>query len=142
MTRGHYGSCGKDPPSCWFSDLLGSEPLIRSGFQQTYASDQGHGSILGSRAPTVHWVIVTDDQVERGVNLALERIKASGVLIGGNSFLKFIEVDFAVLVASNAMLEEDSKTEELNSMGFFKRPPHFISLAEAVQRIASNRVWC
>jgi hypothetical protein len=42
---------------------------------------------------------VTDAQVERGVRQALERVRAPGVLIEGNSFLKFVDVDFAVMVA-------------------------------------------
>src|SRR6201988_34383 len=101
MTHGHYRSCGKDPHACCVSDLLGDEPLVRSGFQQTYASDKDTGRYWDAGAANVHWVIVTNDQVERGIQLALERIKAPGVLIEGNSFLQFIDVDFAVLVTSN-----------------------------------------
>lgn len=100
MTRGHYRSCGKDPHACCVSHLLGNEPLIRSGFQQTYSSDKDTGRYWDAGAANVHWVIVTDDQVERGIQLALERIKAPGVLIEGNSFLQFVDVDFAILVAS------------------------------------------
>ena len=99
MTRGHYRSCGKDPHACCVSHLLGDEPLIRSGFQQTYASDKDTGRYWDAGAANVHWVIVTDSQVERGIQLALERVNAPGVLIEGNSFLRFIDVDFAVLVA-------------------------------------------
>src|SRR5882724_833789 len=100
MTRGHYRSCGKDPHACCVSHLLGDEPLIRSGFQQTYASGKDTGRYWDAGAANVHWVIVTNDQVERGIRLALERINAPGVLIEGNSFLRFIDVDVAVLVAS------------------------------------------
>jgi hypothetical protein len=102
MTRGHYRSCGKDPHACCVSHLLGDEPLIRSGFQQTYASGKDTGRYWDVGAGNVHWVIVTDDQVERGIRLALERINAPGVLIEGNSFLRFIDVDVTVLVASEA----------------------------------------
>lgn len=98
MTRGHYRSCGKDPHACCVSNLLGDEPLVRSGFQQTYASDKDTGRYWDAGAANVHWVIVTNEQVERGIELALERVKAPGVLIEGNSFLHFIDVDFAVLV--------------------------------------------
>jgi hypothetical protein len=105
MTRGHYRSCGKDPHACCVSHLLGDEPLIRSGFQQTYASDKDTGRYWDAGAANVHWVIVTDDQVERGIQLALQRIKAPGVLIEGNSFLQFIDVDFAVVV-TRAMIGE------------------------------------
>jgi hypothetical protein len=98
MTRGHYRSCGKDPHACCVSHLLGDEPLVRSGFRQTYASDKDTGRYWDAGAANVHWVIVTNEQVERGIELALERVRAPGVLIEGNSFLHFIDVDFAVLV--------------------------------------------
>jgi hypothetical protein len=98
MTRGHYRSCGKDPHACCVSALLGAEPLVRSGFRQTYVRDKDTGRYWEAGASNVHWVVVTDDQVERGINLALERVKAAGVLIEGNSFLQFVDVDFGVLV--------------------------------------------
>jgi hypothetical protein len=100
ITRGHYRSCGKDPHACCVSDLLGDQPLIRSGFRETYADDKDTGRYWQAGAANVHWVIVTDDQVERGIQLALARVKAPGVLIEGNSFLKFVEVDFSVLVVN------------------------------------------
>jgi len=116
MTRGHYRSCGKDPHACCVSDLLSDVPLIRSGFQQTYASDKDTGRYWEAGAANVHWVIVTEDQVERGIQLALERIKGPGVLIEGNSFLRFIDVDFAVLVAS----EQSAKVKSSTRWGFQK----------------------
>lgn len=100
MTRGHYRSCGKDPHACCVSELLGDEPLIRSGFRETFADDKDTGRYWEAGAANVHWVIVTDDQVERGIKLALERVKSPGVLIEGNSFLKFVDVDFSVLVVN------------------------------------------
>jgi molybdopterin-guanine dinucleotide biosynthesis protein len=102
MTRGHYRSCGKDPHACCVSHLLSDEPVVRSGFQQTFADCKDTGKYWDAGASNVHWVIVTDDQVERGTHLALERIKAPGVLIEGNSFLQFVDVDFAILVAAPA----------------------------------------
>lgn len=102
MTRGHYRSCGKDPHACCVSHLLSDEPVIRSGREQTYACGKDTGRYWDAGASNVHWVIVTDDQVERGIGLALDRVKATGVLIEGNSFLQFIDVDFAVLVVSGA----------------------------------------
>ena len=110
VTRGHYRSCGKDPHACCVSNLLGDEPLIRSGFQQTYASGKDTGRYWDAGAANVHWVIATDDQVERGVQLALKRVKAPGVLIEGNSFLRFIDVDLAVLVASEATAKIKAST--------------------------------
>jgi hypothetical protein len=102
MTRGHYRSCGKDPHACCVSHLLGDEPLVRSGFRQTYASDKDTGRYWDAGATNVHWAIVTNEQVELGIELALERVKAPGVLIEGNSFLRFIDVHFAVLVTGGA----------------------------------------
>lgn len=99
LTRGHYRSCGKDPHACCVSHLLGDEPLIRSGRRETYAPGKDTGRYWDAGASNVHWVIVTDAQVEQGIRLALERVRAPGVLIEGNSFLKFVEVDFAVMVA-------------------------------------------
>lgn len=102
MTRGHYRSCGKDPQACCVSHLLSDEPLVRSGFRETYASDKDTGRYWEAGAANVHWVIVTNEQVEQGIELALERVRAPGVLIEGNSFLHFIDVDFAVLVTGGA----------------------------------------
>jgi hypothetical protein len=120
MTRGHYRSCGKDPHACCVSHLLGDEPLIRSGFQQTYASEKDTGRYWDAGAANVHWVVVTDNQVERGIQLALERIKAPGVLIEGNSFLRFIDVDFTVLVASDAPVEVTSRVKASTRWAFQK----------------------
>jgi hypothetical protein len=99
MTRGHYRSCGKDPHACCVSHLLGDEPVIRSGRAETYTPGKDTGRYWDAGASNVHWVIVTDGQVERGIRLALERVQAPGVLIEGNSFLKFVRADFAVMVA-------------------------------------------
>lgn len=110
MTRGHYRSCGKDPHACCVSHLLGDEPLVRSGFRQTYASDKDTGRYWDAGAANVHWVIVTENQVERGIALALERVKAPGVWIEGNTFLRFIDVDFAVLVTGGANTRIKSST--------------------------------
>lgn len=99
MTRGHYRSCGKDPHACCVSYLLGDQPLIRSGHKETYAPGKDTGRYWDAGASNVHWVIVTDNQVEQGIKLALERVRAPGVLIEGNSFLRFVAVDFTVMVA-------------------------------------------
>ena len=99
MTRGHYRSCGKDPHACCVSHLLGDEPVIRSGHAKTYTSGKDTGRYWDAGASNVHWVIVTDNQVEQGIKLALDRVQATGVLIEGNSFLRFINVDFTLMVA-------------------------------------------
>jgi len=67
VTRGHYRSCGKDPNSCCVSDLLSDEPVIRSGREENYAPGKDTGRYWDAGATNVHWVIVTDAQVEQGI---------------------------------------------------------------------------
>ena len=123
ITRGHYRSCGKDPHACCVSHLLGDEPLVRSGFRQTYASDKDTGRYWDAGAANVHWVIVTDDQVELGIELALKRVNAPGVLIEGNSFLRSRNVEFAVLVAGGA----DTKIKSSARWAFQKASVVYLS---------------
>ena len=99
VTRGHYRSCGRDPHACCVSDLLSDEPVIRSGRDQNYALGKDTGRFWDAGAANVHWVIVTDDQVERGIRQAVERVTATGVFIEGNSILDFIKADFVLLVS-------------------------------------------
>ncbi|HKR02673.1 MAG TPA: hypothetical protein VJT09_18485 [Pyrinomonadaceae bacterium] len=99
ITRGHYRSCGKDPHACCVSHLLSEEPVIRSGHKETYTPGKDTGRYWEAGASNVHWLIVTDQQVERGIKLALERVRSPGVFIEGTSFLKYLEVDFALMAA-------------------------------------------
>src|SRR5499426_1932957 len=99
LTRGHYRSCGKDPHACCVSHLLGDQPLVRSGRNETYAAGKDTGRYWEAGASDVHWVITTDNQVEQGIRAALARVKSGRVLIEGTSLLKFIEADFVVMVA-------------------------------------------
>jgi hypothetical protein len=99
VTRGHYRSCGKDPNACCVSDLLGDEPVIRSGREQNYSPGKDTGRYWDAGAANVHWVIVTDAQVEQGIKLALERVSAPGIFIEGNSILEFIEADYVLMVS-------------------------------------------
>ena len=71
VTRGHYRSCGKDPNACCVSDLLSDEPVIRSGREQNYALGKDTGRYWDAGATNVHWVIVTDAQVEQGIKQAV-----------------------------------------------------------------------
>jgi hypothetical protein len=97
-TRGHYRSCGKDPHACCVSHLLEDEPVIRSGRELTYAPGKDTGRYWDSGAANVHWLIATDGQIEDGIKKALSRVQANGVFIEGNSFTKFIEPDYFVMV--------------------------------------------
>lgn len=99
VTRGHYRSCGKDPHACCVSHLLNEEPVIRSGREQTYAPGKDTGRYWDAGASNVHWLIVTDQQVEQGIKLALKRVQAPGVFIEGTSLLKYMDVDLALMAA-------------------------------------------
>jgi hypothetical protein len=99
VTRGHYRSCGRDPHACCVSDLLSDEPVIRSGRDQNYALGKDTGRFWDAGAANVHWVIVTDEQVERGIRHAVELVTGPGVFIEGNSILDFIQADFVLMVS-------------------------------------------
>lgn len=99
ITRGHYRSCGKDPNGCCVSDLLRDEPLIRSGREANYERGKDTGRFWDAGATNVHWLIVGEDQVERGINEALSCVKSEGVIVEGNSFLEYVNTDFAIICA-------------------------------------------
>ncbi|MEO8436176.1 MAG: hypothetical protein ABI596_14840 [Pyrinomonadaceae bacterium] len=99
LTRGHYRSCGKEPDTCCVSDLLGDKPVVRSGRAENYTAGKDTARYWDAGAANVHWVIATDDQVESGIKEALDRVQSPSVLIEGNSFLNFVEVDFALVCA-------------------------------------------
>jgi molybdopterin-guanine dinucleotide biosynthesis protein len=97
-TRGHYRSCGKDPQACCVSHLLGNEPVIRSGREHTYDPRKDTGRYWDAGAKNVHWMIATERQVEKGINQALECVRSDGVVIEGNSFTQFVDVDYFIMV--------------------------------------------
>ena len=99
LTRGHYRSCGKDPNGCCVSELLRDEPLIRSGRAANYEKGKDTGRFWEAGAVNVHWVIVGEDQVEAGINEALSRVQSAGVIVEGNSFLDYVEADYAIMCA-------------------------------------------
>ncbi len=97
-TRGHYRSCGKDPRACCVSHLLSEEPLVRSGWEQTYEKGKDTGRYWDAGAANVHWLICTDNQVEPGIKEALARVKSPGVFVEGNSFSEFVDTHHFVMV--------------------------------------------
>ena len=99
LTRGHYRSCGKDPSGCCVSDLLQDQPLIRSGREANYEKGKDTGHFWDAGATNVHWVIVGEDQVKAGIDEALSRVRSDGVVVEGNSFLDFVQADFAIMCA-------------------------------------------
>lgn len=97
-TRGHYRSCGKDPKACCVSHLLSEEPLVRSGRHETYAAGKDTGRYWDAGAANVHWLIATDDQIEKGIQQALAKVQSRGVFVEGNSFSEFVPTDGFVMV--------------------------------------------
>jgi hypothetical protein len=79
--------------------MLGKAPLILSGREETLGPGKDTGRYWDAGAANVHWVIATSDQVEEGLKTALRRISEKGVLIEGNSFLKYLGVDYSIMVA-------------------------------------------
>lgn len=98
-TRGHYRSCGKDPLACCVSHLLSDAPVVRSGRDETYTDGKDTGRYWDAGASNVHWLIATDEQIEKGIKLALERVNSEGVFIEGNSFTQFVGVDYFIMVS-------------------------------------------
>jgi molybdopterin-guanine dinucleotide biosynthesis protein len=97
-TRGHYRSCGKDPEACCVSHLLSEEPLVRSGRNETYELGKDTGRYWDAGAANVHWLIATDNQIEKGIHQALAKVRAPGVFVEGNSFSEFVQTDGFVMV--------------------------------------------
>src|SRR5687767_3856756 len=97
-TRGHYRSCGKDPHACCVSHLLGEEPLIRSGREETYESGKDTGRYWDAGAANVHWVIATDEQLGKGIRHAITRVNSRAVFVEGNSFAEFVQTDCMLMV--------------------------------------------
>jgi molybdopterin-guanine dinucleotide biosynthesis protein len=99
LTRGHYRSCGKDPHGCCVSDLIRDEPLVRSGRQENYEAGKDTGRFWDAGAANVHWVIAGEEQVKEGIKRAMSRVESAAVIVEGNSFLDFVEADFAIMCA-------------------------------------------
>ena len=98
VTRGHHRSRGKNPQMWRVGHPRGDEPLIYSGREENYAAGKDTARFWDAGASNVHWVIVTDGQVNEGIRHALERVRSPGILIEGNSVLRFIDADFTVMV--------------------------------------------
>lgn len=101
-TRGHYRSCGKEPQACCVSHLLTEQPVIHSGHAETYSAGKDTGRYWDAGASNVHWLIVTEEQVEEGIKRVMERVAAPGVFVEGNSFTEFVPIDFFLMVARAA----------------------------------------
>ena len=125
-TRGHYRSCGKDPQTCCVSHLLTDEPVIRSGRQETYSIGKDTGRYWDAGAANVHWLIVTEEQVEEGIKRAIERVAAPGVFIEGNTFTEFVPVDFILMVAraEGAKIKASARRALRRASGLYLSEPN------------------
>jgi hypothetical protein len=110
--------------------------VIRSGRKETYAPGKDTGLYWDAGASNVHWVIVTDNQVEAGIKLALGRVESPGVIIEGNSFWKFVEVDFAIMVAR----EEGGKLKASARRALAREPAIYLSGGGAARERFAE--WC
>jgi hypothetical protein len=99
LTRDHHLHRGRDPYLCCGGNPLLGAPVICSGRDQNYQSGKDSARLWDAGASNVHWVVSAEAQAERGIRLALERVRSSGVFLEGNSFLRFIDVDVAIMVA-------------------------------------------
>ncbi|MCA1616367.1 MAG: hypothetical protein LC800_20160 [Acidobacteria bacterium] len=138
VSRGHYRSCGKDPRACCISPLLGDEPTVRTGRAETYAAGKDTGRYWDAGASNVHWVVATDAQVERGIKSALARVAAPGVFVEGNSFTKYAEVDFLLMVA-RAGRESEIKPTARRALARVSAFYLFGAAADADARAARSR---
>jgi hypothetical protein len=100
---------------------LSDEPVIRSGREQNYALGKDTGRYWDAGATNVHWVIVTDAQVELGIKQAVERVASPGVFIEGNSILDFIKADFVLMVsrASGGKIKGSARRALSHSSGIY-----------------------
>ncbi len=120
-TQGHYRSCGKDPHTCCVSHLLSDEPIIRSGHEQTYTPGKDTGRYWDAGAANVHWLIATDNQIDRGIKQALQRVTSEGVFIEGNSFSEYVAVDAMIMVVreSQTSVKRSAKRALSDTTAFF-----------------------
>lgn len=143
MTRGHYRSCGKDPHACCVSHMLGVEPSLRTGREQTYAAGKDTGRYWDAGASNVHWVVATDRQVEQGIKDALARVEAEGVFVEGNSFLKYVEADFVVMAAraGSSLIKPTARRalSKASALYLFEESGAGLSTAEAGERFEEWR---
>lgn len=102
VTRGHYRSCGKETDACCVAHLLGKNALVYSTPEQTRVNGKDTDRFWSAGASNVHWVIAKAEQLEAGVNEAISRVRADGVIIESTSALAFLEPEAAILVATDA----------------------------------------
>src|SRR5947199_8607291 len=135
LTRGHYRSCGRDPAGCCVSDLVRDEPVVHSGREANYEAGKDTGRFWDSGASNVHWVIVKDGQVEQGINEALSRVEADGVIVEGNSFLEYVTADLAIMCVRS----EGGKIKPSARKGLAKSDVLYLSTLGATAVMAKSQ---
>lgn len=99
VTRGHYRSCGRNTEACCVSDLLGERPRVYSNGEATRVDGKDTDRFWRAGASAVHWVIAKSDQVKSGLDQAISRVRAPGVVVEATSVLDFLSPAFSILVA-------------------------------------------
>jgi hypothetical protein len=139
ITRGHYRSCGKDPQACCVSPILGEEPLVLSSREETCVPGKDTGRYWQAGAGRVHWVIGTDGQIEAGIKIALGRVEHEGVFIEGGSFLRHVDADYSIMVASPAIKDIKSSAvgvlSKINALIINRAEPGPEAVAEIKDRL-------
>jgi len=142
VTRGHYRSCGKNPEACCVSPLLGARPLVLSGPAETQEPGKDTARFWEAGAAMVHWVVATDEQIEEGIKIALSRVQCEGVLIEGGSFLKHIDADYSIMVASPPVRDIKSSAvrvmPKMNAIYVNRSEPDVSIAAELRERLSKR----
>ncbi len=135
-TRGHYRSCGKDPKACCVSHLLSEEPLVRSGRDETYTFGKDTARYWDAGAANVHWLIATDNQIEKGIKQAIAKVKSRGVFVEGNSFSEFVHTDHFVMVR----LASDDKIKSSARRALIKATALYVSDGDRAAFTSSDTI--
>ena len=99
LSKGHYGTCEKDPQSCGAGHLVSLEPAVHSGRAQACIPGEDTSRYWEAGASNVHWVIATDEQAQQGLKQALAQVTAPGVFVETNSFSQYFRPHFMLMVA-------------------------------------------
>lgn len=114
VSRGHYRSCGKSPTACCISPLLGERPLVLDDRAATYKPGKDTARYWDAGAARVQWVICTTEQLENGVQTALDRVTGSGVFIEGTSVIKHLDADYSIMVVDPEL--KDIKSSAISAL--------------------------
>jgi molybdopterin-guanine dinucleotide biosynthesis protein len=99
LTRDHHLHHQSDPNLRCGEEPAAGEPLIRSGRDLNYTRGKDTARFWDAGASNVHWIVSTAAQTGQGIRRAIQRVRSAGVFMEGNSFLRFMDVDVAIVVA-------------------------------------------